>query len=312
MSFRGRLRFFFTSMVIVPMIGVAVVLFLLTNESETGKADAAIASGLRNAFVLYGDAAGAARPELRRLSSDAALRNALASGNRTAARREMEALRRADHRIAAIELYGPTGRLLARTGSAAAIAPATLPVARTGGRRVGTLSVTVTRAQPFARRVARLLGLGVTVFRGERSVGSTLRRANGNPEHGDSGESHEFSAGGKDYRGRVDRIPTPAGPPVEVAVFQPTDEIGGLFGGTRVLIGAILLAFLLFALLLSGYVVRALQGQIGQFLNAARRLGAGVLKQPVPIPGSDEFADLGREFNSMSAQLEAKIEEVER
>src|SRR3954465_12626869 len=118
MSFRGRLRFFFTSMVIVPMIGVAVVLFLLTHESETGKADAAIAGGLRNAFVLYGDAAGAAQPELRKLSSDAELRNALATGHRAAARREMQVLQAADRRIAAIALYGPGGGLLAHTGSA--------------------------------------------------------------------------------------------------------------------------------------------------------------------------------------------------
>jgi diguanylate cyclase (GGDEF)-like protein len=32
----------------------------------------------------------------------------------------------------------------------------------------------------------------------------------------------------------------------------------------------------------------------------------------VPVEGNDEFAQLGREFNSMSKQLEAKIEEVER
>ena len=94
MSFRGRLRFFFTSMVIVPMIGVAVVLFILTRESETGKADAGIATGLRNAFVMYDDATGQARPGLRELSTDATLRQALAGGDRAAARREMERLRR--------------------------------------------------------------------------------------------------------------------------------------------------------------------------------------------------------------------------
>jgi diguanylate cyclase (GGDEF)-like protein len=312
MSFRGRLRFFFTSMVIVPMIGVAVVLFILTRESETGKADAGIATGLRNAFVMYDDATGQARPGLRELSTDATLRQALAGGDRAAARREMERLRRSDRRIASIELYGPGGRLLARAGSGGAIAAATLPVARAGGGRVGTLSVSVTRAAPFARRVARLSGMGVTVFRGRQRLGSTLRDGGGSPERGEPGKSRQFSAGGKDYRGRVDRIPAGAGPPVEVAVFEPTDEIGALFGGSRVVIAAILLAFLLFALLLSGRVIRALQGQIDQFLGAARRLAAGDFKQPVPIHGDDEFAALGREFNSMSEQLEAKIDEVER
>ena len=32
----------------------------------------------------------------------------------------------------------------------------------------------------------------------------------------------------------------------------------------------------------------------------------------MPLQGNDEFAELGREFNDMSVQLEAKIEEVER
>ena len=59
-------------------------------------------------------------------------------------------------------------------------------------------------------------------------------------------------------------------------------------------------------------VGRALTGQIGTFLSAARRLARGDFAHPVPVNGRDEFAQLGREFNSMSSQLEAKIEEIER
>ena len=57
---------------------------------------------------------------------------------------------------------------------------------------------------------------------------------------------------------------------------------------------------------------RALTGQIATFLAAARRLSRGDFRHPVPVEGNDEFAQLGREFNDMSGQLEAKIEEVER
>ena len=57
---------------------------------------------------------------------------------------------------------------------------------------------------------------------------------------------------------------------------------------------------------------RALTGQIATFLAAARRLSRGDFRQLVPVEGNDEFAQLGREFNDMSEQLEAKIEEVER
>ena len=57
---------------------------------------------------------------------------------------------------------------------------------------------------------------------------------------------------------------------------------------------------------------RSLTGQIDAFLAAAKRLARGDFRQPVPIHGNDEFAQLGREFNSMSEQLAGKMEEVER
>ena len=59
-------------------------------------------------------------------------------------------------------------------------------------------------------------------------------------------------------------------------------------------------------------VSRALTQQIDTFLVAARRLARGDFRQPVPVEGHDEFAQLGREFNSMSEQLASKIEEVQR
>jgi diguanylate cyclase (GGDEF)-like protein len=59
-------------------------------------------------------------------------------------------------------------------------------------------------------------------------------------------------------------------------------------------------------------VSRALTHQIDKFLVAARRLARGDFRQPVPVEGGDEFAQLAREFNSMSEQLASKIEEVKR
>src|SRR6266480_2583231 len=54
MSFRSRLLLFFTIIVVIPMVAVALVLFSLTADSETGKADAEIAQGMRAAFAMYG------------------------------------------------------------------------------------------------------------------------------------------------------------------------------------------------------------------------------------------------------------------
>src|SRR5215212_1328353 len=80
----------------------------------------------------------------------------------------------------------------------------------------------------------------------------------------------------------------------------------------RLLIGGFLALFVLLALACATFVSRALTGQIATFLAAARRLSRGDFRQLVRVEGNDEFAQLGREFNDMSEQLEATIEEVER
>src|SRR3954469_11666537 len=83
-SFRSRLLLFFMIIVIVPMIAVALVLFSITADSETGKADAQIAQGLRAAFAVYDGDRGQARPGLTRVLHDPALARALARGYRKA------------------------------------------------------------------------------------------------------------------------------------------------------------------------------------------------------------------------------------
>ena len=312
MSFRGRLRVFFTIIVIVPMIAVALVLFTLTAESETGKADAGIAAALRNAFTLYDQASDRAEPVLRRVGQDRALRSALAAGRYGEAARRIEVLQRTYPSVVSIELYSTSAERLARAGSARGVAPATAPLASADGRRIGRLSVSITHARRFARVVERLSGLEVSVFRSGRRVATTAPSIPAGRELGRADRSRDFEVDGEEYRGRVDSIREPAGPPVEVAVFQPAGELSGAIADSRLLIGAILLGFLLAALASSVFVVRALQGQVGQFLSAARRLARGDFKHSVPTHGGDEFAALGKEFNSMSEQLEAKIEEVER
>ena len=73
MSFRGRLLLFFAIIVVIPMIAVALVLFSITADSETGKADAQIAQGLRAAFAIYDADRSSARSELDKVASDPAV-----------------------------------------------------------------------------------------------------------------------------------------------------------------------------------------------------------------------------------------------
>jgi diguanylate cyclase (GGDEF)-like protein len=309
-SFRGRLLVFFTIIVIVPMIAVALVLFTLSEESETGKADAGIAAGLRNAISLYRDRAEQAAPALRRVADDRELRNALGRDRLDAARERMAALLRGDDRLVCIELYGSDQRLAGRAGSEAGMATNVAPLL-SGGRPIGSLAVSVTDASAYVRELERLSGLEVSVARGGRSLASTLPGATP-ASLGSPGRSRDVEIRGEKYRGRSQRLTAGPGEPVDVGVFQSAAGVEEAVSNNRRVIFAILLAFFLLALACSVFVSRALQAQIQKFLAAARRLAHGDFQHPVPTQGRDEFSQLGREFNSMSEQLAAKIEEVNR
>src|SRR3954451_1697993 len=94
MSFRSRLLLFFMIIVIVPMIAVALVLFSITADSETGKADAAIAQGLTTAFAIYDADRADARDELATVARDPALAAALSRHDAAAVRARLTVLAR--------------------------------------------------------------------------------------------------------------------------------------------------------------------------------------------------------------------------
>jgi diguanylate cyclase (GGDEF)-like protein len=289
MSFRGRLFIFFTIIVIVPMAAVAVVLFKITSDSETGKSDSRIAQGLTTALAVYQADVDRAETVLTQVARDPQMSRALATQKRRPIRARARAILKARPDIAAISVYDGTGRRISYTKRAPALAYATAAPTTSKGKRVGTLAVSRTTAKDFVGSVKRLTGLDTEVV----ASGVTLA-----------------SSGKADGRSRFQQVQSAPLPPVSIGVFDDVDS--GAVGSSRALIGAILLAFLLLALASSVLVVRALQGQIADFLAAAQRLGQGDFSNPVPVHGNDEFANLGREFNKMSAELEAHIDEIER
>jgi diguanylate cyclase (GGDEF)-like protein len=304
MSFRGRLFIFFTIIVIVPMAAVAVVLFRITSDSETGKSDARIAQGLTTALAVYQADIDRADSALAQVARDPQMSRALARRKEGPVRSRARQILRARPDIAAIVFYGRRGRRISYTRRAPALAYATAAPTTSNGRRVGTLAVSRTTARDYVRAVKRLTGLDAQVVASGQTLGSTL---GGAPPKAQSGDR---TIAGKDVRARFQSVQGPPLPPVAVGVLDRVDS--GAVHASRTLIGGILLAFLILALASSILVVRALQGQIGQFLGAARRLGKGDFSSPVPIHGSDEFAELGEEFNKMSEELASHIAELQR
>ena len=309
MSFRTRLRLFFALIVIVPMVALGAVLFVLAEGTELGKADAEVATAARVAQALHREQALLARPALRRVGSDAALQSAVAAGRLGAAERRARRLVRGN--VVAIGLWSMDGGRLAFAGSDSAVAPATSLLRRRGGDNSALLTVSITEAGALVRRVEQVSGLEAAVFRGRRPLASTLAEATGiqSPPPDVPVDVH---VDGSDFRGRTVHLDERLGAPLELAVMQSKEPFSENVATNRLLIAGMVLLFVLLALVAAAFVSRALASEIATFLQAARGLSRGDFRQRVPVEGNDEFAHLGREFNEMSVQLEAKIEEVER
>ena len=308
MSFRRRLLLFFVIIVVVPMLAVAIVLFSLTADSENGKADAAIAQGLRSAASIYESDRLDARRALSRIAAGPALASDLRAGRKAALRARVKGILRRNSQITAIHVYGGGQKLLASAGSKNAVAFAAAAPSTGRGRSLGLVMVSTTNATQFAQQVRGVTGFEVRVLEPKRVLAQTIRGAGKDAAK----EDGNVTLGGHDYRARYRDMTDAAGPPTSVGLFDDRSAISSAIADRRLLIGGILAAFLILALLSSVVVVRALQRQVSQFLEAARRLGKGDFKQTVPVEGNDEFAALGDEFNRMSKQLHAQIGEVER
>ncbi len=198
------------------------------------------------------------------------------------------------------------GGTLARAGAPDAVAGA-LAAPSVGARRLGLVAASTTTAGTFVAQARASTGLESAVAVAGRVTAASVPGAVGS-----IARSGDARLGGHDFRGRYAPVTSVFRRSLAVGEFDNRAPIASRIASRRILIGAILAVFLLLALLSSVVVVRALQRQVGKFLEAARRLARGDFSRPVPIEGGDEFAVLGREFNAMSQQLASKIQEVQR
>src|SRR3954465_3450962 len=125
MSFRGRLFIFFTIIVIVPMAAVAVVLFKITSDSETGKSDSRIAQGLTTAIAIYEADVNRAQSALTQVARDPKMSRDLARQSERPIRPRARQILKARPDIAAIAFYDARGKRVSYTKREPALAYAT-------------------------------------------------------------------------------------------------------------------------------------------------------------------------------------------
>ena len=306
MSFRRRLTLFFVVIVVIPMVALGAIVVELAGSSETGKADAALASSLDIALAVYDRDQAEAEAAARRAAADPRLAAAIRGGSRAETRTAVAQVRR-DQRLASLAVLGENGERIARAGDPEAVAMVELNLEQ-DGRQSGALIASTTTATDFVSRVRKLTGRDAAVAADRGTVATTAPL--GGVELPDAGSAQTVEIDGEEQRAASAELGVPGGGDLRLILLGEI-ESGG-FAADRPLVAAALVAFFAIAFAFIVVLLRSLQSQIASMLSAARRIGSGDFSRRLPVEGNDEMAGLAREFNSMSDQLAAQIDELRR
>ena len=299
MSFRTRLTSFFLLIVLIPMTAVGFLVLRLIDDSQQGKADARVNGIASAAASVYQQAS-------RSASYDATtIARALDNLHGKALQRRASALAA---QVGIIRLIVADGRrTIVDFGPHGAVAPG-LAVIRAGGKRPQrTITLSELTAGQYARQVSGT-GFGLVVRQGGRTLAATLPVA----PYRSLPHSGQFELGGTTYQAVTTRFSGFGASPIEVTVLSNPSTIGASVGTDRLVAVLFIVVFVILAASFAFLASRALHGQLGEFLAAARRLASGDFSSPVPTHGNDEFAALGVEFNNMSEQLRNRLTELEQ
>src|SRR4051794_6039181 len=305
-TFRGRLRLFFAVIVIIPMVAVGIVLYHLLDAADASRLDSRLGEAEVAATGLYTQARADAADAAKDAERDVRLASALRDKRPPAVRARLDALARrtgADYIRLDVENLGTF-----QTGTRTAVAPAVADLQDSSGRVIGRLTLSVTPAQAYANQVKRLLKVESRVDRRGAVLATTLPAAADVrlPDR----KGAQVTVGGDEYRTTAFQAESAQGDPTIVRLLALVPPKG--VTRSTVAVVALTVGFLALALVFAVIVSRTLSAEVQRLLVAAQRLGRGDFSVTVPAEGNDEFAALGKEFNSMARQLEARLEDLRR
>jgi diguanylate cyclase (GGDEF)-like protein len=302
-SFRGRLRLFFAVIVVVPMIAVAIVLFRLLGANDTGKINSRLAEAQVAATGLFNEERDEARAAVRKAETDVDLATAINDKKPAAITAQLEKLA-AEAGMVRVRLE-VDGQGSFDVGRRDVVAPYVSDLLNSRNRAIGRMTVSTTSAPEYASRILRLLAVQTRIDEHGKVVASTLPAA----RDADLPDRGEVTLGDVDYHTTFFPAPAFDGGEQQIRLLARNPDNGQ---GATVAVIALTLGFLVLASVFAAIVTRTLQSEIQRLLVAAQRLGRGDFTVQVPADGHDEFAALGREFNSMARELETRLEELRR
>jgi diguanylate cyclase (GGDEF)-like protein len=305
LSFRARLRLFFVVIVIVPMIMMAVVLFQLIIASENSQTDARLSESQTVARGIFDDEQDRAGAAAKTIGTDQQLADALAAKDRGAIQSRLDALVKRDELRYAQLRFNDVGMF--ESGARPVVGSAVRQLLGENGAQTGRLTVGAISPEEYASRISTYTASEVVID----ALGRTLTTTQPDAAGVDLPERGPVEVSGVDYRTASFEVPGVDGQ-MNVTLLMPDRDSASPTSPESIAAAAAFIAFLALAFAFAVAVSRRLQSEIQRLLEAAQRLGAGDFSVTVPAEGNDEFAALGKEFNSMAAQLKERLEELQR
>jgi diguanylate cyclase (GGDEF)-like protein len=290
--------------VVVPMITMAVVLFQLIVASERSQTDARLAEAQTVSQQIVRELETEAGEVAQQIGRDQLLADAVEVSDERAVQQRLDRLARQEEAsYVQLQLDGMGGF---ESGGLPAVAPATRRLVDESEQPTGRLTVAMLSPEQYANRISKLTNAAVVVEQADSRLASTSAAAPSDlPDEGAA------AIEGTDYRVQSFKAPAVGGD-VTVRLLLPDQDTADPTAAPSLFAAAAFVGFLALAFIFAVAVSRRLQSEIQRLLVAAQRLGSGDFSVTVPAEGNDEFAALGKEFNSMARQLESRLEELQR
>ena len=307
-SFRFKLAAYFGVLALLPLVVAFVGFSTIAERSEIRRADARLEAGLRATLAAYDET-------LREAENRAAALAATPAFQRALLERDTAALRRFLREQPHVRAEAPGGFRVGRRGPSGAERRVSVVSPEPPGGEIGEVIATVPFDSELVGRLHGRSGLESDDAVALVSRGKIVAAPADAPELSgrfdvSTGDTETSEIGGAEYRVLVARPPEAQGD-FAIAVLAPKAKIDA---ANRSLQEKLLLALLAtFALIAAvAYLEgRSIVRTIRRVVTAANAIAQGRLSERVPVRGRDELALLGRSFNDMASQLEARVGDLE-
>ena len=302
-SFKFKLVATFLALSVLPLAAAFWGFSEVAERSVTRSADGRLEAGLTAALAAFAQERQNAERAAEQLGRDPVFQLAVARGERVAIARLLPP-------SPALRVELPGGLIIGRVPPVAAETTVSLVGPRD---TTATIIAAVPLTDALARDLRARAGLAapdeLIVLAPDGSVEASSDAAVRGTAEITRGGVHVATIGGTRYRLLVASLtPTTR---LELAALTPAAAVAA---ETRELIGRLLVGLVgsLLLIVTAAYLAgRSIAGSVGRLVEAANSIAAGRLRERVPVKGRDEFAQLGRAFNTMAAQLEARMDDLE-